>query len=76
MTSPSRRPDSPVESVELTISFRADRATSKKIKEAVPSARIKGGGCEVRISAQDPGEVAEWAKDVLEKVRGVENLRR
>jgi len=49
---------------------------SRKIKDAVPSARIRGGGCEVRISAQDPGEVAEWAKDILEKVRGVESQSR
>jgi len=76
LTSPRRRLDSPVESVELTITFRADRAMSRKIKDAVPSARIRGGGCEVRISAQDPGEVAEWAKDILEKVRGVESQSR
>jgi len=73
MTSPRRRQDRPIESVELRITFRADRATSKRIREVVPSALIREGGCEVRIAAKDPGEVAGRAKEILDKVRAVEN---
>ena len=72
MTSPRRRLDRPIEAVELRITFRADRATSKKIKEAIPSARMKDGGCEVRIEAREPGEVAERAKEMLERIRKIE----
>jgi hypothetical protein len=73
LTSPRRRQDRPIQAVELRITFRADRATSRKIKEAIPSARIRVGGCEVRIAAQEPGEVADRAKEVLERVRAVQN---
>jgi len=72
LTSPRRKQDRPIESVELRITFRADRVTSKKIKEAIPSARMKEGGCEVRIEAREPGEVAERAKEILERIRKVE----
>lgn len=71
MTSPRRRPNKPVDSVELRISFRADRLTSKKIKEAIPAAVLKTGGCEVRIDGEQPGEVAEKAKDILGKLRAL-----
>jgi hypothetical protein len=69
MTSPRRRPDRPVESVQLRISFKADRATSARIKEAVPSAVLKNRGCEVTIEGSEAGEVADRARDVLEKLR-------
>ncbi len=72
MTSPRRSQDKPVESVELRIAFRTDAATSRKIKEAIPSAQVKAGGCELRISAQRPEDVAARAKEVLEKVRALE----
>ncbi len=71
MTSPRRRPDRPIESVALKITFRADRETTSKIKEAVPSARVRGGVCEVKIEGEQPSEVAATAKALLEKIRTV-----
>lgn len=75
MNSPRRRPDRPIESVELRISFRADKDTSRKIREAVPSAVLKGRTCEIKIQAENPAEVAERAKEVLDKVRAIEGVR-
>ena len=72
MTSPRQSPARPIESVELRISFRADRETSKMIKEAIPYARAKGGVVEVKIRAREPSEVAEKAKEVLDRLRAVE----
>ena len=72
MTSPRRSQERPIESVELKISIRADRETSRKIKEAIPSAVTKGGACEVKITAQRPADVMEAAKVVLEKLRAIE----
>lgn len=69
MTSPRRRQSRPIESVSLKISFRMDRATSRKVKEAFPSAVLRAGGCEVRIDGDQPGEVAEKAKALLEALR-------
>ncbi len=74
MTSPRRRQGRPIEAVELRISFRADRDTSKKIREAIPYAKIRGGVCEVRIQAEEPSVVAERAKEVLDRVRTIERL--
>lgn len=71
MTLPRRRPDRPIESVELRISFRADRETSRKIKETIPSALVKGGVCEVKIEAEQPAEMAEKARTLLEKIRTI-----
>lgn len=71
MTSPRRKQDRPIKSVALKINFRADRETTAKIKEAIPSAIVRGGVCEVRIEAEEPGEVAEKAKLLLEKIRTV-----
>jgi hypothetical protein len=69
MTSPRRRPDRPIESVALKITFRADRTITSKIKELVPSAAVRGGVCEVKIEAEHPAEVAEKARAILEKIR-------
>ena len=69
MTSPRRRPDRPIESVELKITFRADRATSARIKEVFPSAVLRNGACELRIEGEQPGEVADKARVALEKLR-------
>jgi hypothetical protein len=70
-TSPRPRPDRPIESVALRIQFRADRETRNKIRELVPSAVLRGGVCEVKIEAEEPAEVAERAKALLEKIRSV-----
>ncbi len=71
MTSPRRRHVRPVESVELKITFRGDRDTNDRIKELVPDAVLRGGYCEVRIEGEQPAEVAEKARAVLEKIRSV-----
>ncbi len=75
MNSPRRRPDRPIESVELKISFRADGETSRKIREAIPSAVFRGRICEVRIQAEKPAEVTEKAKQILDKLRAIEGAR-
>jgi hypothetical protein len=69
LTSPRRRPDRPIESVVLKITFRANREETARIREAVPSAVVHGGVCEVRISAEQPAEVAEKARVLLERLR-------
>ena len=69
MTSPRRRQDRAIESVALKISFRTDREITARIKQAVPSAVARGGFCEGRIEAEHPGEMAEKAKSLLEKIR-------
>jgi hypothetical protein len=71
MTSPRRSRDRPVESVELKISFRADAKTAARIREAFPSAVLRRGGCELRIDGEEPGKVADEARKVLEKLRGL-----
>ena len=75
MNSPRRRRDRPVGSVELRISIRADKATSRKIKEALPSAVETAGGCVVDFSAEEPEDVAVAARELLEKVRAIENAK-
>jgi hypothetical protein len=71
LTSPRRKQDRPIESVALKVTFRADRETAAKIKDVIPGAVVRGGVCEVRIEAEEPGEVAEKAKLLLEKIRTV-----
>ncbi len=71
LSSPRRKQGKPVESVALKITFRADRKTSKTIKGLVPSAVVRGGVCEVEIEGEQPAEVAEKAKAILEKIRPV-----
>jgi hypothetical protein len=73
LTSPRRRQDRPIESVELKITFHADRQTAAKIAEKFPSAIVRGGKCVVSIEGSSPGEVAERAKALLEQVRSVES---
>ena len=69
MTSPRRSRDRPIESVALKIVFRADSETARKIKEKFPAAVVSGGSCVVRIEGEQPGEVAEKARAILEKLR-------
>jgi len=71
MTSPRRRQGRPIESVALKIVFRADSETAARIKRSVPNARTRHGGCEVTIDGEQPGEVAERARALLEKIRDV-----
>ncbi len=71
LTSPRQRQGNPVESVELKITFRGDRETNGRIKELVPGAVVRGGVCEVSIEGEEPAEVAEKVRAVLEKIRAV-----
>lgn len=66
---PRRRQGRPIESVELKITFRADKGMMTRIKESVPSAVSRGDVCEVKIGGVGPGEVAEKARILLEKIR-------
>jgi hypothetical protein len=72
MTLSKRRQPRPIESVELKIAFKADRETAARIKRAVPSAVLRGGGCEVVIEGTETEEVADSARDLLEKLRKLE----
>jgi hypothetical protein len=75
MNSPRRRPDRAIESVELRISFSADKETSKRVREAIPSAVLKKGVCLVRIDAKGPEEVADQAKEILDRIRDIDMHR-
>ncbi len=76
MTSRRRRQSKPIESVELRISFRTDRITAGRIKAAIPSAVLKAGGCEVTVGGEQPGEVAERARAMLDKLKMVSEERK
>ncbi|MDG7007395.1 MAG: hypothetical protein JRN06_04025 [Nitrososphaerota archaeon] len=58
--------------MSLKLTFRASREELARIREAVPSAVTRGGVCEVRIEAEQPAEVAEKARALLEKIRAAE----
>jgi hypothetical protein len=66
-----RKLDKPIESVELRISFRVDRASAEAIKREIPSAVLRNGFCILKIEGEQPGEVSDKAREVLEKIRGV-----
>ena len=68
---PRPRRGRPIESVELSVVFRTDRITAERIKDLVPSVNLRSSGCEVVIKGENPGEVAERAKEILDKVRTV-----
>ena len=71
MTSPRQRPDRPIESVALKVTVPADRGTAARIRQVIPTAKLRGGVCEVKIEAEHPGEVAEKAKLLLERIRAL-----
>ena len=73
--SPKPRQGRPVESLELRISIRADRETAGRIREAIPSAVVKGGACELKIEARRPADMVEKARAVLEQLRAIETQR-
>lgn len=72
LTSPRRRQDRPIESVELKVTFRADRETSRIVREAFPEARFVRGVCEVKMKGEEPKEIAEKAKELLERLRSAD----
>lgn len=67
----ARKAKDPVESVELTISIKADRATAERIKGLVPSAKVKSGTCEMKLAGEHPADLAQRAEELMEKLRGV-----
>ncbi len=71
MTSPRRSLGKPIESVQLKITLRTDRGTAATIKKSMPSAVLKNGGCEIRVDGEEPREVAERAREILEILRGI-----
>jgi hypothetical protein len=75
LTSSRRRPDRPIESVVLRISFRGDRETLSEFRKALPSSKLKEGVLELKIEGTEPQEVEQKAREVLEKLREVEGGR-
>ncbi len=71
MKSRRRSPDNPVEFVELRVSIRADRATSDRIRELFPSAKVRSGTCELTVDGEKPADVAVKAGEMLDKLRRV-----
>ena len=71
MNSRRQRQDRPIESLALKITFRTDRESAARIKERIPTAQIRGGTCRVELEANEPSEMAEKAREILEKLRGV-----
>ena len=71
MTSRRQKPDRPIQFVELKIAFRADKKTTAAIRQSFPSAKERNGLCEVKIESERPAEVADKARELLEKMRSV-----
>jgi hypothetical protein len=69
MNSRRQRQDRPIESLALKIAFRADRESAARIRGLLPSVQVSGGFCRVELEAKDPAEMAEKAREVLEKLR-------
>jgi hypothetical protein len=69
MNSPRQKPDRPIESVELKLTFSADREVLGRVREKFPSVVSRQGGCEVVIRQEAPATVANTAKEVLDAVR-------
>jgi hypothetical protein len=57
--------------VELKVSIRADRATAQRIKDLVPSAKVRRGSCELKVAGESPAEVAKKAEEMMERLREV-----
>jgi hypothetical protein len=69
MTSPRPRPDKPIQSVALRISFKADKKTAAAVRQLFPSAKVHNGMCEVKIETEQPSEAVEKTRALLEKIR-------
>ena len=75
MSSSSRRPDRPIESVALTISFKGDSKTLSEVRKALPESKAKGRTLELTIRGDEPLEVERKAREVLEKLRAASGGR-
>ena len=67
----ARRIRKPVESVELKVAIRADRATAEKIMALLPSAKVRNGTCEFKVVGERPADVASEAEEMMQKLRAV-----
>lgn len=73
MRSPRQGRDRPIESVELKLTFRADRELLDRILKKFPSAVLRQGACEVVIRGEAPADVADRVKEMLDAFRGAAN---
>jgi len=71
LTLPRRRRDRPIASVELRISFRPDKKSMEAMKSLIPGSALKSGAYVVKVRGEQPAEVADRAREVLEKVRSL-----
>ena len=69
-----RSRDRPILSVGLKISFRADMRTARAVKNAVPDTIVRNGVCVLKIEGEQPGEVVDRAREVLEEVRSLSDV--
>ncbi|MDG6988066.1 MAG: hypothetical protein JRN21_01935 [Nitrososphaerota archaeon] len=69
MNSPKRKQGRPIASVRVSVAFRADRASLKKVIESFPGAKAKGTACELEIRGDGPREAAEKTKALLDLIR-------
>ncbi len=71
MSSRRRKPDRPIEKVELKVVFAGSQESLKRLKDRVPSATMRNGRCEVLVEGGAPQEVAERARQLLESASEV-----
>jgi len=67
----ARKNLNPVESVELRVSIRADRATAERIRKLFPSARVRNGSCEMRVVGERTADVAAKAEEMMQRLREI-----
>jgi len=51
------------------VKLSADSATCTRLKESYPSARLKGGTFELTLEGDEPAEVAEKARELLNRFK-------
>ena len=64
-----RKQGKPIQSVALTVGFRADRKTLMQIKKTVPEARWRNGELELRLTGAGAEEMADVTKGLSDRVR-------
>ena len=65
----ARKSNDPIESVELTISVKTGKAAAERIREALPSARLRRGSLELKVVGESPTDVSRKAEEMMEKLR-------
>jgi len=71
LNSRRQRQDRPIESLTLKITFKADGESAARIRVLIPNARISRGVCKVELKAEEPSVMADKAREILEKLRGI-----